>query len=246
MQRLPRLALLGLAMSSMALFGFGCISPQQKLEAKIKAIQEKQTATTEDASTTQTLDPNRVIDNEPHPSSEILYLQQVMRSLGKAETFRSTINVPVDGGTADLSVDFNREIGMFGRMRITIDGDLSISDVFFSDSASYFRVNTSTWTNITDTKQGDVVKALFEGATSQNFNANGFVSPYAQIQEKTEDDSGCTLYAFKQYNEQKARVELYQICVKNDLPTFIITETPFGPQTVTYSDINGFVDVQHP
>jgi hypothetical protein len=241
-----QLTLLGMTIGAMALLGIGCKSPQEKLEERIQAIRDREAAAVQEELIAQGLDPDRVIDNKPDPSPDVIYLQQVMRNLGKAETFRSTVGVPFEGGKADLSIDFNRAIGLYGRMRIDADDDLSISDVFFSDTASYFRVNTSTWTNITDTDEGNVVKALFRGVTSQSFNANSFVSPYARIEEKTDHESGCTLYAFRQYNEQKARVELYQICVKNDFPAFVVTETPFGPQTVTYSDVNAFVDVQHP
>lgn len=236
-------------LGAVALLGFGCKSPQEKLQERIREAQEAATRAFGGGSEEESepkRDPNRVIDNKPDPSPEILYLRDVMRNLGRAETFRAKVDVPIQGGEADISIDFNNTIGMYGRLRIELDDELTVSDIFMSDDQIHFRANTSTWTNISDTDDGRVLQALFQRVTSPNRAAEKFVSEYAKVEQQTEHDSGCSLYAFKQYNELRARVETYQICVQDNLPRFVITESPFGEQRIDYSDINQFVDVVHP
>ncbi len=248
MHHLRRAAPLFLALGTIALLGIGCKSPQEKLEQRIRAAQEQasQIATqTESAPVEETAEPRRDGLQGPDPSPEIIYLQQVMRNLGRAETFRAIVDVPVQEGEAEISVDYNKAIGLYGRLRIEDEKELTISDVFISENEIHFRANTTTWTNITETEQADVLRALFQRATLPSAGGDYFVSGYAQIQAQTETGD-CTLYAFKQYNQLNARVELYQICVQGDLPTYVITESPFGEQRIDYKDINSFVDVQHP
>jgi len=238
-----------LAFGAIALLGIGCKSPQARLEERIQLAKEQAipSVTTPDvATTTETAPTPAPAGSEaPEPSADIVYLRQVMRNLGQATAFRAVIDVPVQGGTADIAVDFAAAVGLYGRMRIDVDNTLTISDVFMSKDEIDFRENTSTWTNITDTKEATVLRALFQEATLPSGGAESFVSEYAQMQDRIED-TDCTLYTFKQYNEINAQVELYQICVKGDLPTYIITESPFGQQRIDYKDINNFVDVQHP
>ena len=117
-----RIASLGLAIGSVALLGFGCKSPQEKLEARIRAQQQvvSDALSPSAQAWTPDRDPNRVITNEPNPSPDILFLRQVMANLGKAETFRSVVEVPVNNGNANIAIDFNKSIGMFGRMRSSL------------------------------------------------------------------------------------------------------------------------------
>ena len=248
MKHLMRFASIGMVLGTVALFGFGCKSPEEKLAERIRNAEQIQEVAegTETDSEDREFDPNYEVDDTPNPSPQILYLREVMRNLGRAETFRAKVDVPVQGGEADISVDFNNAVGLYGRMRIDIDGELTITDVFLSGDQIHFRSNTSTWTNISDTEDGRVLQAMFQRATLPSLGAESFVSEYAQMEEQTNDSSGCELYAFKQYNELRARVELYQICVEDNFPKYIITESPFGQQRIDYSDINAFVDVQHP
>lgn len=226
--------------------GLGCKSPQEKLEERLRNANIISSETAIQDEGPLVYPEPEPIDDTPNPSPDIIYLREVMRNLSQAETFRAKVGVPVQGGEADISVDFNKSIGMYGRMRIDIDNELTISDVFLSDDEIHFRANTGTWTNITGTEQAQVLQALFRHATLPNSGAENFVSKYAEMQEKTSNESGCELYAFKQYNELRARVELFQICVKNSFPVYIVTESPFGSQRIEYSDVNGFVDVQKP
>jgi len=243
-----RLASLTLVLGTVALLGLGCKSPQEKLEQRIQAAKEQAVATFglhEAAPAEEPAEPRRDGLEGPDPSSEIIYLRQVMRNLGRAETFRAVIDVPVQDGDADISVDYNKAVGLYGRMRIDVDNRLTISDIFLSEDEIHFRMNTDAWTNITDSDEATVLRTLFQNITQPNQKAEEFVSKYAQMQERAEQPN-CTLYAFKQYNATRARVELYQVCVKGDLPVYVITDAPFGKQRIVYKDINNFVDVQHP
>ncbi|MCE9585807.1 hypothetical protein K8R04_00625 [Candidatus Uhrbacteria bacterium] len=225
---------------SLALFGFGCRRPGSDVPTNTQVVPVVKEPV-------KAFDPNapRPVDSEG-PSTEGLLARQALKNLSTAKTYRTTMIIPTASGTVKASADVNREQGIMGRLEVpSAQGALS-SEIFISNGTVLFRQNTSTWSDISKTEEGRQFTTLFENALAPDgTDVSRIVSDNTRTVEVKEDATGCTLYTLSQVNESGKRIP-YQICLRNDLPSYLSIQTAAGVLTVTYTDVNGQVVVKRP
>ena len=225
---------------SLALVGFGCRRPGVNTASNTQVIPVK-------TETVTPFDPNtpRPVDQQG-PSPEGLLARQALKNLSIAKTYRTTMIIPTASGTVKASADVNREQGVMGRLEIPNAQGMLSSDIYISGETIFFRQNTSTWTDISKTEEGKQFTTLFQNAIAPNeADISLIVSDNTRTIEIKEDASGCKLYVLNQVDETGTRVP-YQICIRNDLPSYISIQTAAGILTTTYTDINGLVEIKRP
>ncbi len=231
--------------TSIALLGFGCRPPATPEPI---AIQNAPIATEEVAVPTPT-DSNT---NEPHvidqegPSAEGLIARQALKNLSLAKTYRTTMTVPTANGIMKTSASINRDQGMLGRLEIPTGQEVKSAEIYIANNVILFRENNGSWNDISTTEEGKQFTSLFSNVLTPNSPDTSLViSDNARTVEIKDDPSGCKLYVLSQVNEAGERVP-YNICIKNDIPTYVSIQTAVGILTTTYTDINGSVDIQRP
>lgn len=154
--------------------------------------------------------------------------------------------IPTASGTVKASADVNREQGIMGRLEVPSPQGTLSSQIYMSGGTILFRQNTSTWSDISKTTEGEQFTQLFQNALAPNgTDVSRIVSDNTRTVETKEDATGCTLYTLSQVNESGKRMP-YQICLRNDLPSYISLQTTAGLLTVSYTDINGNVEIRRP
>lgn len=225
---------------SLTLVGFGCRRPVVNTTVNTQVVPVK-------TETVTPFDPNapRPVDHEG-PSPEGLLARQALKNLSTAKTYRTTMIITTASGTVRASADVNREQGILGRLEIPNTQGMLSSEISISGKTVFFRQNTSTWSDISKTEEGQQLTDLFQNALTPNgTDVSLIVSDNTRTVETKEDASGCTLYTLSQVNEEGKRVP-YQICIRNDLPSYLSLQTTAGVLTTTYTDINGLVEVKRP
>jgi|SRR5688572_23247182 len=226
---------------SMALVGFGCRRPGTDVNSGNTQVIPTKTETA------KPFDPNapRPVDQEG-PSPEGLLARQALRNLAAAKTYRTTMIIPTASGTMKASADVNREQGIMGKLEVpSAQGTLS-SEIYISGETVFFRQNTTTWTNISNTDEGRQFTRLFENALAPNgTDVSRIVADNTRTIETKEDATGCTLYVLSQVNAEGKRIP-YKICLRNDIPSYLSLNTSAGILTVSYTDVNGPVTVTRP
>ncbi|QQR60581.1 hypothetical protein IPH19_04190 [Candidatus Uhrbacteria bacterium] len=226
---------------SLALLGLGCRRPGTNINpANTQVIPTK-------TETATPFDPNapRPVDQEG-PSPEGILARQALKNLSVAKTYRTTMIIPTASGTVKASADVNRDQGILGKLEVpSAQGTLS-SEIYIAGETVFFRQNTTTWSNISNTNEGRQFTTLFQNALAPDgTDVSRIVSDNTRTVETKEDATGCTLYTLNQVNAAGKRVP-YKICLRNDLPSYLSLQTTAGVLTVTYTDINGPVVVQRP
>ncbi|GEM_PF-1564119 len=226
---------------ALALMGLGCSNPATR-----NAQNNPQIVPTE-VKQTNTFDPNapRPIDMEG-PSPEGMIARQALQNLATAKSYRTTMVVPTASGTVTASADVNREQGIMGNLVVpSAQGQLT-SDIYISGETVLFRQGDSAWSDISKSEDGKQLTNLFQNALAPNgTDVTRIVSDNTRTIETKEDASGCTLYTLSQVNEAGKRIP-YQICIRNDIPSFLSLQTPAGVLTISYTDVNTNVEVKRP
>ncbi len=121
-----------------------------------------------------------------------------------------------------------------------------MAEIYLIGSDIYFRSNTSTWQNLGSSNEGKQAIALFRSAFSLDSDgAAQVISDTARMQAITDDPEGCRLYSFTQYTPEGKKVGI-QMCVKDDLPTRLVSQTESGNVIITYKDFNQPIDILPP
>jgi len=225
---------------SLALLGLGCRKPPNQNANNPQVIPTK-------TETSKPFDPDapRPFDQEG-PSAEGLTARQALKNLSVAQTYRAVMIIPTASGTVKASADVNREQGILGKLEVPGPQGTLSSEIYISGATVLFRQNTSTWTDISNSDEGRQLTNLFQNALAPNgTDVARIVSDNTRTIETKEDATGCMLYTLSQVNEQGKR-QPYQICIRNDIPSYLSLQTTAGVLTVTYTDVNGSVNVQRP
>lgn len=226
---------------SLALLGLGCRRPGTNTNSANTQVIPKTTEAT------KPFDPNapRPVDNEG-PSPEGVLARVALKNLSIAKTYRASMVIPTASGTVKASADVNRDQGIMGKLEVPSAQGTLTSEIYISGETVFFRQNTSTWTNISGTDEGKQFTTLFENALAPNgTDVSRIVADNTRTISTSEDATGCTLYTLSQVNANGKRIP-YKICLRNDLPSYISLQTTAGVLTISYTDINGQVQIQRP
>lgn len=181
--------------------------------------------------------------NEPI-GPEITYLQQVLRNLSLADSFRANMIIPAAGGPANASIAFKKSVGLYGTIEGQADSGKNKAEVFINQTDALYRSQGQTWIDMSGTEDGRKLAQLFATALLNQTSAGSILSSNASFLGAEETAEDCKRYDINQkINEAEQRIS---VCVRADLPTSIIVKGPAGELKVEYSDINGSVDVFRP
>ncbi len=173
---------------------------------------------------------------------EVSILRQAMRNLVSAKSFKATITLPPGEGQSTPTqalLAFNRDQGFRGVIAITPELK---SEIHVIDEQVYFRANTSSWQNVSDTREGLRLRAFFQVAFPNKLGTKQIlVSDSARIEDIRDDKSGCRQYTYTEVVPGGDIVKTIA-CIKDGFPTFIINEYAEGNTEVRYSDINQPID----
>lgn len=225
---------------AMALFGFGCRNPGTIAPTTTQVIPTKIEPTVK-------VDPNapHPIDQEG-PSPEGLIARQALKNLSLAKTYRTSMVVPTTTGIIKTTASVNREQGLLGRLEIPSAQGIVSSEIYISGDTILFRENTSTWENISTTEEGKQFTNLFKNALApESSDISLIVSDNTRTIETKDDPSGCKLYVLSQVNEAGERIP-YEICIRNDIPSYISIQTAAGTLTTAFTDVNSRVEIRRP
>lgn len=226
----------------LSLWGFGCKEPgyNQHPAANWRGVIQDTTPkpnTRPPASRPPTAN-KRLYDNERPLPPEVPILRQALRNLAGARSFRASLTLPPAEGQSQPTkgeVSFHRDHGLRGSIVVTPD---ITSQLLIKDNRVYFRANTSTWQNITNTAEADRLQQFFLVAFPSEVRTNQvLVSDSARILEVTDDPAGCKRYTFDEVMPNGEREQTI-LCIKNNLPTYIINQYVEGSTEVRYSNIN--------
>lgn len=231
----------------LVLFGFGCkksTPPPGSIPAPLPTI-----PTTTNLPTPPNEQQPKPIETSPQSTPrpegyvepEITYLRQVMLNLSQAKSFKTAIAIPSDQGTATGNVEFVKQIGLHGTL--TIPGG-NQSEVYILGSDIYFRANTTTWSDLSRSPEAANIKNLFESSLSFTAGTSTITGTARMISTK-DDPSGCRLYTLSQYTSDENKVT-FQICVKDDLPAKIISQSSTGRIEVAFREYNQFIKLESP
>jgi hypothetical protein len=196
---------------------------------------------------TKPFDPNapRAPDSEG-PSPEGLIARQALQNLANAKTYRAVMIIPTPSGTVKANADVNRDQGIMGHLEVPAPQGILSSSIYIAGPTILFREGTQSWSDISTTEDGRRLVNLFQNALAPNgTDVTRIVSDNTRTIEKKEDASGCMLYTLSQVDSEAQRIP-FQICVRNDIPSYLTLQTSAGLLTITYSDVNGAVEVKHP
>lgn len=225
----------------LALMGLGCRRPgtaRQPINTQVIPTAKE---------SPKPFDPNapRPTDTEG-PSTEGLLARKALQNLALAKTYRANMVVPTPSGTVKASADVNRDQGIMGRLEVPSNQGMLSSEIYISGQTVLFRQGTTTWSNISNSNEGRQFVTLFQNALAPNgTDVSRIVSDNTRTIEVKEDASGCMLYTLSQVNAAGKR-NPYQICIRNDIPTYLSLETTAGILTINYTDVNGSVEIKRP
>jgi len=212
--------------SSLILFGFGCKKPAapkmytdfEAMMPKTPALVQKTTAPAAAPTPTKTADPNAY------------YLREVMKNFDRVKSYKAVVTIPTPDGPVTGNIEFVRTTGLHGLLLFSQNRK---TEIYLLGEDIYFRVNTSSWENLSATPEGKQVSVLFQSAFSLGDNGSAAILPEsARVVGTANDPSGCRLFLVASDSPQ---VPL-QICVKNDLPVRVTSPASAGPVEVRYSD----------
>ncbi len=229
---MKRLALL-VPLLALALAGFGCKQEEPKPATVPNAV-------------TPTADTKVTQETPQGVSRDVLYARQVLRNLSQAKAFRAGMIVPSASGRITTNLDFNRDIGMSGRIELPTTQGIQTADIYATEKEIWYRNGTSSWSDLSQTQDGKNFQAVFQNAFSYSNQYQSTVSDTATLIAKTEDPSaGCQRYAFSQTLNDGTK-QNFTLCISQDLPVYLTIDGPFGQIEVRYRDINGNVIVKRP
>jgi hypothetical protein len=239
-----RLPVLALVIAALAIGGFGCKKKNESRLVIPKPLTVRGAATVP-VTELEPPGPPRPEDADGYIPPEVLYLRQVIRNFTQVQSFRATMTVPTDAGTARGEVEFARARGLHGTLTLPTS-DVPPTELYLIADHVYFRSGTSTWLDLFGTAEGVRVMEIFRSAFSLSPNTTStFISDSARMTRVTDDPEGCKRHTFTQFVPTGERETMF-ICVKDNLPAIIGTVTANGPIEIRYRDYNQPVPLVHP
>ncbi|MDO8584483.1 MAG: hypothetical protein Q7R83_04885 [bacterium] len=224
-------------------FGFGCkkSAPTAQHNEYLNDISPLQNLSTRPPLVIETVQPqlkNATSSASPlDPQLEDIRL--AINKLSKVNTFRATLSVPSPEGIVTGNVEFVRGVGLHGLL--FMPGNIQ-SEVYLTDSQVFFRQDSkSAWSNLSGTPDGNEVAALFKTSFSLD-NEKITIPEGAHIVGVGNDPSGCRLYIYT----QPERTGRTQICIRDGLPTKLISQTELGNIELQYTDFNKTIPLSPP
>lgn len=174
---------------------------------------------------------------------EIIYVRQILRNLTKTKSFRASMIIPTAQGTAKGEVEFSKDKGFHGTLQLPSGTSTEIYAL--NGNTIYFRANTSSWINMSGTTEGKQAALLFQTAFSvTNDNADTQISDQAKFVSMSDDPEGCRSFSIDQ--STVVTPQLFELCVKNELPVRISLPVEQGRVEVRYRDYNQPIDIHVP
>ncbi|MSR85068.1 hypothetical protein EXS71_01335 [Candidatus Uhrbacteria bacterium] len=236
------LTLLAAFIFGLTLFGFGCKKDTAMNKASINSFDQPATTSTQPIKKPTT--PTQPTPAAPAPSSDILYLKQVMKNLLQVRSFRASMSVPSTDGTLTGEIEFVRQGGLHGTLNLP--GQIT-SEVYLLGQDIFFRTGTSTWINLSAKPEGKKAAELFQSAFSLNADETSIpISNSARVLGISDDPQGCKLYTITQSKSDGSGPQQSQICVKNDLPVYLKAPGDQGIVQVSYRDFNTDIKLNPP
>ncbi len=227
------------------LLGFGCkkdpvIKPgtNYPVDAAYPVVRKPSTDKTA-ATVTSTQNKTQPVTAPTKKDPDITYLQKVMENFDAANSFRATLSIPIKDGTATGSVELSRATGLHGKLAMPTN---ITTEIYLVGSDIFFRANTSTWENLTNTEEGKQLAELFRIAFSVDGSGSTAIPDTAQIMGTGRDPSGCKLYVYTEPDRNGSN----QICVKDDLPVRVVSQMDYGNVEVYYRDFNQPITITAP
>lgn len=229
--------------ASLLLFGFGCrktntidteslrespsiVKPTKKIDIPPKPPTKPRSAYTEHA-----------------PAPEIFYIRQAWRELVGIDTFRARFTLPSASGNVTGSMEYSRDEGVHAEMNL---GKQGTSELYILYGDVYFRSNSSTWENVTNTPDGDKLAQFFRIAfPGKNSTSTIFISDSATILEIKDDPRGCKQYSYSEFSAERGK-EVSRLCIKNNLPMIMNKVYPDGETEIVYFDYNAPLKIGSP
>lgn len=242
MRRVLHLASLCLALSFL---GFGCKEPNYNgtVATNWRGVIQDPPKNAQPTPVAPVQDTKPFYDIVTPTPPEVTILRQAMRNLASAKSFKATIILPPSEGQSSpiqALLVFNRDRGFRGVINVTPELK---SEIQVINEQVYFRANTSSWQNVSDTPDGLRLRAFFQVAFPKKEGAKQvLVSDSARIEDVRDDKSGCRQYTYTEVVPGGDIVKTVT-CIKDNFPTFIINEYAEGNTEVRYSDINQPVDI---
>lgn len=178
------------------------------------------------------------------PPPQIILLQRATYNLSLAKSFKASLHMPLGDKAVDGDLEFDQQNGLHGILHLP---DGASSELFVKDDEILFRSNTSTWQDYSQNAEGQQMADVFRQALSfRQSTSTPLVRDAARLLKTEPHASGCQLYVIEQYDPEASERENFQICLANDLPSFIIRDAGGLTTEIHYRDFNQPMPIQRP
>lgn len=228
--------------ATLSVFGFGCKDPDYRTSTNWRtslAPLANEPATQQESSPAPAAKAPRPPDTERGPVPELVVPRQALENLRQASSFRAEFTFPQTEANARPSngeIVYVRDQGMRG----TINFDTKLrGELLIQGDRVRFRSNTSTWSDITNTDDGQMLKRFSQLAFQRGDVQQASISYEAVLVSIDEDrNENCRKYTYKEYVPATRSDETSVACIKDTFPVYVVHSFAEGDVVVHYSKIN--------
>lgn len=214
----------GAVLISLCLMGFGCKPGWNDPLATIEKNRPEPVSPAQPVRTVATTNPSQYPIT---PTQAVDLVQNALKNLDDAKSFRSTIRFPSPGGFTTAVLEIDKKQGMHGTLQAP--GPV-INEIYLLNQKVYFRTQSAEWLDLTGTAEGQQEQQLMNSifnVTGDDLSAKDLISDSSQVIDISQDRSGCMLVIFRP-KIAKRPDDTVSMCIKNGRPTQIIASNSDG------------------